>query len=1063
MQTAFFCGVESVEHLTVGKMVMEQVTSSKAGTIRSLLIRAWRERWSDLQWGIHIKTVLPRCVSGDIYHLADCILQQALMGPLPNHLIFSYLKHSLSSQVVSYGGVLGSISKYDSFQKPHCVHALLTLMQSMMKTVSCRGKPEDCLMLASSLVGSVKWLIQVMSWATHQVIDLRIAPEHTTNLNLATAILQEVLNNPFLTCMLEIGRREDQSVWNECLKNITQLETQLGDAGGAIENRESVINCIVQLRDLNPLSELSTGGKRCDAVAPPLCYAIHSLVVLEVLIYTTRQPNAFAHRLLLLKKLKGLSNVEFYHEILKASFIGLSYPEQRQYQELKWVSFVFIKVPTLLYTIHLALTGENSTTASTSDDLLVAIKRVAAHTMLMDQVDTRMNCNCLEYLLNEICTKTKLILEKDAQTIIAFRVQDSNVLGNLLKNESQGPNPGNPNLILRAQPTVASILKTLNQCNQDSILPVMYLLIGGKSRKLVLAAAAASGSLHLFAQKFIKINEMSMEPQTGELQKSAHSRAMVFDISMMLLTLIAQVFGIDVVLSEKCETFVEQWLRENLPEPGIVKSPLGNVHVDATTIEDFLRQVNTPDSDIKNNQVTLSQVCKVAAVALREVVEAAQQGAVSTKSIKELLDRLKHHLCCLPICITAWLCSFIQMVDGEKSSKPNDLLHFLQSCGSVGAEDKGQQGQTGDQQTYLKDRLFLMTEIIKNMVQDTKGSPSLVSNQDEVMLAASIGDVSSSHKPLSQLLGEAWKEVFATGILTPKALANFQWLLRLGGTKWFVQDLVRVGMECVFEAELNRAIDLIYGLLHLDPVGCTLSLLVHTLPAYITAPSAVEILCEPRGTALSRLSVMLVMDTWYSLQQPTTPIKSEPGTSTPAFVPQGGGGGGVKRTYHDREMEDLQTTLHQHSAELAICGGLNELGRDATALLVAVHSLLKLMTQVSRSGVMSPVTQMMTTFLHQLVCAPDSHIMLTLVPPSLVPNLIPLLTPPYDFSYPELLDLSAPKPLSSSINSPTTVLGTGSDIGVLGTQTPAQAAGSRRAAAKLLCVQRNLLLASHSI
>ncbi|XP_071527120.1 mediator of RNA polymerase II transcription subunit 24-like isoform X2 [Panulirus ornatus] len=1037
-------------------MVLEPVTSSKAGTIRSLLIRAWRERWSDLQWGIHIKTVLPRAVSGDIYHLADYILQQALMGPLPNSLILSYLRHSLSSQIVSYGGVIESISKYDGLHKPHCVHALLTLMQSMMKSVSCRGKPEDCLMLATSIVGGVKWLVQVMGWTAQQLLDLGDAPEHSTNLTLAATIMLDIFKCPFLTCMLEIGRGEEPGTWGSCMKKMVEVETVLAGAGGIVENKDILIKSVCQLRDYQPLDSIGNKHK-FDSRSVPLCHAMHSLVMLEVITHTTRDASTFAHQLLLLQQLQGLSTMELYLELLRSSFLGLSCPEYQPYQELKWVGFTFIKVPTILYTIHVMLSGESS--GGESEDLLTAVQRLAQLTVLLDQVDSRINCNCLEYLLNELVNKTSLISEREAQAIIAVRVQESNVLANIQNSDAQGSHPGNPNLILRAQPTVTSILKTLSNKNQESVLPVMNLLISGKSRDLLLAAAAASGSLHIFAQKFVKFNELSMDPQQGETAKMAINRALMFDISFLLLCHIVQLYGIDVVVSEKCETFVEQWMKENMPELGRVKAPLMSIRTDQNAVEEFIREVNVSELDLKYNMVRWSDVCRVAAVALREVVTASQQGALPIQHVKELLDRLRFHLCCLPICVATWLCSHVQVVDAEQAAEPLSFLHYMQT--SLGDLDPSL--PTLDN---FKDRSTLMAQIVENMVQVMKGgvqsASSATSNSSNNRSGnnspgeANCESLLSSQEPLSHLLRETWNQVFPTGVISHQALATFRDLLRLGGSKWFVCDLIKSGMQSVFHSDLTRAMDLIYGLLHQDVVGCTLCLLVHALPMFISGPCSGELISKQRTKALARITVMMIVSAWLAVQQPS--VKSEPGASINMMIGSAGGGGNIsrKRTYHDRELEDLECNLQLHSVDLAIPRGTPGLTKDGTSLLVAVQSLLMLMTQVSRAGVVSPVSQLVVNILHELIAAPYSHTLLTLTPPALLPNLVPLLSPPDAFTYAELLAITAPKAPSQPDPSREFV----SDF--VGAQTPAQAAGARRAAAKLLCVQRSLALANES-
>ena len=95
------------------------------------------------QFATQVKAVLGRGVSGDVYSLVDCLLQQALTGPAPNQLLLSLLSHCLASQLVSYSAILHTIAKFSSFSRPHCTAALLTSAVDICRGVSGPGSHKD--------------------------------------------------------------------------------------------------------------------------------------------------------------------------------------------------------------------------------------------------------------------------------------------------------------------------------------------------------------------------------------------------------------------------------------------------------------------------------------------------------------------------------------------------------------------------------------------------------------------------------------------------------------------------------------------------------------------------------------------------------------------------------------------------------------------------------------------------------------------------------------------------------------------------------------------------------
>lgn len=99
-------------------------TSSLQNEFRQLLLRAWRERWTEITFGKRIKCVLPSGMSGDVFFLADCILREATSGPMPNSLFFSYLNQCLIAKIVSIGEVILAITRLKDL-KPQCIESLL--------------------------------------------------------------------------------------------------------------------------------------------------------------------------------------------------------------------------------------------------------------------------------------------------------------------------------------------------------------------------------------------------------------------------------------------------------------------------------------------------------------------------------------------------------------------------------------------------------------------------------------------------------------------------------------------------------------------------------------------------------------------------------------------------------------------------------------------------------------------------------------------------------------------------------------------------------------------------
>ncbi|KAJ3607700.1 hypothetical protein NHX12_024751 [Muraenolepis orangiensis] len=804
----------------------------KVVNLKQAILQAWKERWSDYQWAINIKKNLgTKGATWDYLNLAEALMEQALIGPSPNPLILSYLKYAINSQMVSYSSVLTAISKFDDFSRDLCVKALLEIMDMFSNHLSCHGKAEECIGLCRALLNVVVWLLQGCAWYCDRLRELGPSASTEASLGACQERLHSLVSSTKNRALVHIARLEDQGSWS----NVEQAIVKVTDGVANVANQTLKSKLEESVSLVKGIPHMLTA--QSDPPAQPSFPSVHAFIMLEGTMNLTGETPPLVEQLMMIKRMQRIPTPLFVLEIWKACFTGLiESPEGTE--ELKWTAFMFLKIPQVLLKLK-SLQSERG--QDFMDDVNGAFEYLLKLTPLLDKADQRCNCDCLNMLLQE-CNKLGLLSDSNATNLSSKREYAPRL--KTTENANIQPNPG---LILRAEPTVTNILKTVDADHSKSpegLLGVLAHMLSGKSLDLLLAAAAATGKLKSFARKFIKLNEFPKHI-SGEGSKSASVRALLFDISFLMLCHVVQTYGSEVILSEPSPSgetpFFETWLLTCMPEEGKILNPDHPCfRPESGKVESLVALLNN-SSEMKLVQMKWHEICLSTPAAILEVLNAWENGVLSVDAVQKITDNIKGKVCSMAICAVAWLVAHVRMLGRDEREKPQTMIRQLVT--PLYSENTLQ---------FYNERVVIMSSILEHMCADVFQQTGLqlrpvLEGQEPIPYR----NLLPAKEPVHEALRRQFQAVLRKGWVDSRALHLLESLLHIGGVFWFTNNLVKELLKETRKEWANRVAELLYSIFCLDMPQITLTLLGTILPNLLTDPAHWHSLADPPGKALA--------------------------------------------------------------------------------------------------------------------------------------------------------------------------------------------------------------------
>uniref|UniRef100_H3D5N2 Mediator of RNA polymerase II transcription subunit 24 n=1 Tax=Tetraodon nigroviridis TaxID=99883 RepID=H3D5N2_TETNG len=815
----------------------------KVINLKQAILQAWKERWSDYQWAINIKKNFPKGATWDYPNLAEALMEQAMIGLSPNPLILYYLKYAVSSQMVSYSSVLTAISKFDDFSRDLCVKSLFEIMDMFCHHLSCHGKAEECVGLCRALLTVVTWLLQGCDWYCEKLREMGPSVSTETSLSACLDRLHTLMSSNKNRALVHIAWLEDQGAWNNVEQAVMKLTEGLdGVANQAL--RTKLEECLSLVKGIPTMLAV-----QCDQPVHALFPSVHAFIMLEGTMNLTGETQPLVEQLMMIKRMQKIPTALFVLKIWKACFTGLiESPEGTE--ELKWTAFTFLKVK---YTLaHL------EPSMDFMEDVNVAFQHLLKLTPLLDKADQRCNCDCLGMLLQE-CHKLGLLSEVNTSCLTAKRYKFREFAPRLKTAENANIQP-NPGLILRAEPTVTNILKTVDADHSKSpegLLGVLGHMLSGKSLDLLLAAAAATGKLKSFARKFIKLNEFPKHI-SGEGSKSASVRALLFDISFLMLCHMVQTYGSEVILSDPSPSgetpFFETWLQTGMPEEGKTLNPDHPCfRPEPGKVESLVTLLNN-SSEMKLVQVKWHEICHSIPAAILEVLNAWENGVLSVEAVQKITDNIKGKVCSMAICAVAWLVSHVRMLGRDEREKPQTMIRQLVT--PLYGEHTLQ---------FYNERVIIMSSIMERMCADIfQQTGATLRPPMDGQESIPYRNLLPAKDPIHTSLSKQFQAVLSKGWVDSQALHLFDSLLNMGGVFWFTNNLIKELLKETRQEWANRVVELLYSIFCLDTQQITLTLLGTIVPNLLTDSAHWHSLTDPPGKALAKLCVWCALSSYSS-------------------------------------------------------------------------------------------------------------------------------------------------------------------------------------------------------